>query len=111
MFKKIKEGYCLEILKIEEKNIIIGCLSNPNNHDEEDGMYYIPSPLLAFIEDYEYIVKYIDQGYHFLCYMENNNYTTKILIDDNKDSYKSNLKTVANIITSHYRLCFLYDKW
>ena len=28
-------------------------------------------------------------------YMENNNYTTKILIDDNKDSYKSNLKTVA----------------
>ena len=95
MFKKIKEGYCLEILKLEEKNIIIGCLRNPNSYDEDDDIYYIPSPLLAFIEDYEYIVKYLDQGYHFLCYMENNNYTTKILIDDNKDSYKSNLKTVA----------------
>ena len=51
MFKKIKEGYCLEILKLEEKNIIIGCLRNPNSYDEDDDIYYIPSPLLAFIED------------------------------------------------------------
>ena len=106
MFKKIKEGYCLEILKLEEKNIIIGCLRNPNSYDEDDDIYYIPSPLLAFIEDYEYIVKYIDQGYHFLCYMENNNYTTKILIDDNyiksNDIFKVKMPIDLNIAYAEY---------
>ena len=93
MLNKIKEGCILEVLFIQEEKNIIGCLINI----EQVSITIIPSELISFLEEYEYIYSYINKGYHLLFYIEENNYKAKMIIDKNKnpDRGKRDLVTIA----------------